>query len=297
VTADSNPSSPADRRNRAVGDLSLSFLLDQAATGIGDVKPRDALLVLAINQANIAPLTRQPDARARYGALELPAPDHERRPVSISAIASSLGLPFETVRRRVRVLAQLDVCVITGAGVIVPQAFLSSPGYLAALRDGHEHLLRFYRGLRADDLLDDLPASNYALTEGIPMRAAARLISDYVLRVAEQLMRLAGDLMDSLVLLGIVRGDADPEGRTSTVVKLAKRLQMPHETIRRHVAGLVERGQCVRAGRGLMVTEEMLARPAWTSLFRENAMNVQRLFSGLAERGVIDAWRAFGAAN
>lgn len=288
MTADSNP--PVDRRNRAIGELSLAFLLDQTATGIGEVKPRDALLVLAINQANIAPLTRRPDARARYGALELPAPDAERRPVSISAIASSLGLPFETVRRRVRFLQQAGVCVITEAGVIVPEAFLSSSGYLAALRDGHEHLLRFYRGLRSDDLLEDLPPSNYSPSDGIPMRAAARLISDYVLRVADQLMRLAGDLMNALVLLGVVRG-------ASSMASLAQRLQMPHETIRRHAAELVERGQCVRRGRSLLVTEEMLARPAWVSLFRENAMNVQRLFSGLAERGVIDAWRAFGAAN
>ncbi len=293
---DSVSSLPADHRERAIGDISLAFLLDQVTISIGDLKPRDALLVLAINQANIAPLTRQPEARRLYGVLEAAAPDDQRRPVSVSAIANSLGLPFETVRRRVRRLEALDVCVVTTAGVIVPEAFLSSPGYLAALRDGHEHLLRFYRGLRSEDLLEPLPASNYALSEGIPMRAAARLISDYVLRIAEELMRLAGDLVNALVLLGVARG-AEGSRRAASVASLSQRLQIPHETVRRHVAGLVHQGQCVRTSRGLVVTEEMLAGPGWAAFFRDNAVNVQRLFAGLAERGVIDAWRAFGAAN
>lgn len=293
---DSVSSPPAEHRERAIGDISLAFLLDQVTTSIGDLKPRDALLVLAINQANIAPLTRQPEARRLYGVLEAAAPDDQRRPVSINAVASSLGPPFETARRRVRRLDGLGVCVVTGAGVIVPEAFLSSPGYLAALRDGHDHLLRFYRGLRSEDLLEPLPASNYALSDGIPMRAAARLISDYVLRIAEQLMRLAGDLVNALVLLGVARG-AEGSRRAASVASLSQRLQIPHETVRRHVAGLVDQGQCVRTSRGLEVTEEMLAGPGWVAFFRDNAVNVQRLFAGLAERGVIDAWRAFGAAN
>ncbi len=71
---------------------------------------------MAINQANNAPLTRDPEARARYGGLDALAPDGERRPVSINAVAASLGLPFETVRRRIRRLAAEQVCVAVGRG-------------------------------------------------------------------------------------------------------------------------------------------------------------------------------------
>ncbi|MET0273034.1 MAG: hypothetical protein ABW360_08595, partial [Phenylobacterium sp.] len=102
MTDEGDPLSASEHRARAVGELSLAFLLDQVTTSIGDLRPRDALLVLAINQANIAPLTRQPDTRRRYGSLEAAAPDEARRPVSVNAVAGSLGLPFETVRRRVR---------------------------------------------------------------------------------------------------------------------------------------------------------------------------------------------------
>jgi hypothetical protein len=291
------PISPGDLRARAIGEVSLAFLLDQVTTSIGDLKPRDALLVLAINQANIAPLTRQPDARRLYGALEAPAPDDQRRPVSISAVASSLGLPFETVRRRVKHLEDLGICIVGPSGLIVPESFLGSPGYLAALSDGHAHLLAFYRRLRLEDLLDDLPGANYAVADGIPIRAAARLISDYVLRTAEQLMRLAGDLMGALVLLGLLGADAEDRRRGSTVSALSRRLKIPQETIRRHAVILIEQGQCVRTRGGLAVSAESLARPGWAAFFRDNAANVQRLFGALAERGVVDAWRLLGAVN
>jgi hypothetical protein len=293
----STPISSADLRARAIGEVSFAFLLDQVATGIGDIKPRDALLVLAINQANIAPLTRRPEARRLYGALEAPAPDHQRRPVSISAVASSLGLPFETVRRRVKHLEDLGVCIVGPNGVIVPESFLGSPGYMAAISAGHAHLLAFYRRLRLEDLLDDLPGANYAVADGVPMRAAARLISDYVLRTAEQLMRLAGDLMGALVVLGLLGADAEGRRRGSTVVTLSRRLQLPQETVRRHAVVLIEQGQCVRTHGGLAVSAESLERPGWLTFFRDNASNVQRLFAALAERGVVDAWRLAGAVN
>src|SRR5687768_16284064 len=90
------------RRDRVLADLSFNFRLDEMANVVGGREPIVALLVLAVNQANIAPLTLDPQARSRYGALEAPAPDAARRPVSISAVAASLGLPFETVRRRIR---------------------------------------------------------------------------------------------------------------------------------------------------------------------------------------------------
>ena len=131
----------------------------------------------------IAPLTRDPGARARYGQLKAPAPDAERRPVSVNAVAASLGLPFETVRRRVRRLCDEGVCTVGPEGVVVPASFLVSPPYIQSVMLGHERLRRFYFELRTAGFLDDLPGSAYGLEDAIPMRAAARLIADYILRV------------------------------------------------------------------------------------------------------------------
>jgi len=285
------------RRDRVLAGLSYAFLLDEMATGMGGLEPLDALLVLAINQANIAPLTRDPEARARYGALDAPAPDGERRPVSINAIAASLGLPFETARRRIRRLAAERVCAVSSEGVVVPASFLASPTYLQSVVLGHERLRRFYGELRAAGLVEALPPPAFD-TDSVPVRAAARLLADYLLRASEGLMREAGNVISVLALVALLaaaladQGRAGDAPRAITVRALALQLKLSAETARRHVAELTEEGLCVRTPAGLLIMEEALGRPGLRLLFAENAANVQRLLAGLAERGVIRAWEA-----
>lgn len=286
----------ANARERALGDLSLAFLLDIMAGGVGGLAPRDSLLVLAINQANIAPLTRDAAARSAYGSLEAPAPDEERRPVSISAVATSLNLPFETVRRRVKGMEAQGACVVSEAGIIVPEAFLTSVPYLQTVMACHARLRDFYRAAAAQDLVEPLPASHYGVDDGIPVRGAIRLLSDYILRTADHLLKRGGDIVAALVLLGIVvvdtelRPGAAPVRRATPVTVLAARLGIPAETVRRHAARLADEGQCVRNSQGYLITAEILAQRGWATFLRGNAVNVQRLFAGLAERGVIQAW-------
>jgi DNA-binding Lrp family transcriptional regulator len=291
---------PMTRRDRLLAGLAFAFLLDEMANGVGGLEPLDALLVLAINQANIAPLTRDPEARARYGGLNAPAPDGERRPVSINAVAASLGLPFETVRRRIRRLAAEQVCTVSSEGVVVPASFLASPSYLQSVMLGHERLRRFYEELRAAGLVDPLPLPAFG-TDSVPVRAAARLLADYVLRTSEGLMREASNVISVLVLVALLaaaladEGRADDTPRAMSVRAIALQLRLSPETARRHVTELIEDGLCVRTSSGLLLNEETLARPGLRLLLADNAGNVQRLLAGLAERGVIRAWEEASA--
>ena len=284
------------RRDRVLASLSFGFLLDEMANGIGGLEPLDALLVMAVNQANIAPLTRDADARARYGAMTAPAPDSERRPVSKNAVAASLGLPFETVRRRIRRMAASQVCRISPEGVVVPASFLASPGYVQSVMLGHERLRRFYMELEAAGLIEALPPAAFE-TDAVPVRAAARLLADYVLRASEGLMREAGNVISLMTLVALLAPALADEGRptdrsrTVSVRSIAVTLKLSAETVRRHVSELVEEGVCVRTATGVTITEEALAGPGMRRLLAENAGNVQRLLAGLAERGVIAAWK------
>ena len=291
-----------------IARMSLAFTLDQVAAGLAGLDPLDALLVLAINQANIVPLTRDPAARQAYGALEHPAPDEARRPASINAIANSLGVPFETARRRLRRLEAAGVCVITpGAGVVVPGAFLTSPAYLQSVMAAHGRLVALYAGLLAGELLDPLPKTTYDIGEGVPLRGASRLISDYILRTVDTLLRETGDAVSTLALLAILvvsiedlpgPPEAAPPGPAFTptsVAEVARRLGLPTETIRRHVVRLVDTGLCHRTREGVTVAHDFLARPAFQTLAADHAASVQRLFAGLAERGVVAAWEQMGA--
>jgi hypothetical protein len=290
---------------RELTHLSLNFVLDIAGYGLAGLKTLDALLMMAVNQANIAPLTRDPTARDRYGALDTPAPDAQRRPVSVRAVAASMRLPYETARRNIRRLEGLGVCLVTEAGVIVPEAFMRSDGYFQAALNGHERLLTFYLALRAAELLDPLPPSHYVEAEP-PIRGAVRLMSDYLLRTAEGVVARTGELASGVVLLPLIAAAASRDrppvaARGMTVAALSRRVQMPGETVRRHVAALAAAGLCQRVEGGVALADAEFATPTFASFLQENAIAVQRMFAGLSERGVVEAWerlagRSEGAA-
>lgn len=284
------------QQDRRLARYAFAFLLDEMANGVAGLEPLDGLLVLAINQANIVPLTRDPAARARYGHIHAPAPDTERRPVSINAIAASLGLPFETTRRRIKRLIATGVCAASPEGVIVPASFLVSPVYVQSVLLGHERLRRFYVELRDAGLLESLPPPAYA-DDDIPVRAAARLLADYVLRAAEGLMREAGNAVSALTLVALLAvalaAEDDEPGRPhrpTPVKAIADQLRLPAETVRRHAASFVEEGICIRTSAGLVLPPESLERQGLRLLFADDARHVGRLMAGLAERGVIRAW-------
>lgn len=285
---DGGPQDLADR-DRQVACLSFTFVLDMAAHGVAGLKPLEALLMMAINQANIAPLTRDPAARKRYGLLQSPAPDGERRPVSVRAVAASMRLPYETARRNIRNLEARGVCVSSAEGVLVPAAFMLTPDYLEAARLGHERIHALYRMLAARGLLEPLPAAHYQEDEP-PVRGAVRLISDYLLRAAEALVARIGDLPAALIVLALAAAAASGGSGPVLVSVLARRLRLPPETVRRKAAALVEAGHCAAGPRGVSLADPELASPMWRGLLRENAVAVQRLYAGLAERGVVAAW-------
>lgn len=293
-----------------ISRLSLSFTLDQVAAGLAGLSPLDALLVLAVNQANIAPLTRDPRARQAYGALENAAPDDARRPASVNAIANSLGIPFETARRRLKRLQAEGVCtIVPGAGVVIPEAFLTSPAYLQSVMAAHQRLLGFYGRMLDGDLLDPLPPTSYDIDEGVPLRGAARLIADYLLRAVDGLMRESGDAVTAITLLAILVAALEeipwpPEAervlsavpfRSTSIAQVSRRLGLPNETVRRHTTRLVKVGLCRKTSEGISVAQDILTRPRVQAIADDHAHAVQRLFAGLAERGVVAAWEQMGA--
>ena len=287
--------------DREIAHLSLNFVVELAAAGIAGLKPLDSVLVMAINQANIAPLTHDPAARSRYGALDAPAPDAERRPVSVRAVAASMRLPYETARRHVLRLAARGVCAISDEGAVVTEAFMRSEAYLEAARVGHERLFALHLDLRARGLLEPLPESNFPDEREPPIRGAVRLMSDYLLRTAEGVGARTGDLLSTLVLLPVLSaaaGAVEPDDAAGLrIAAIARRLHLPAETVRRHASGLVDAGLCAFGAAGLILADPSLTEPTWRNLLRDNAIAVQRLFAGLAERGVIDAWRRIAAGS
>jgi DNA-binding transcriptional ArsR family regulator len=107
-------------------------------------------------------------------------------------------------------------------------------------------------------------------------------------------MRESGNVISLLLLIALISAalDADGAPKPLSVSGLARRLGLPPETVRRHAGQLAEDELLEASRAGLSITPQMLQRPGLQLLFAENATNVQRLLTGLAERGVIAAWEA-----
>lgn len=292
----------------------MAFLLDLVEVGRLDREFLDGVLLLTIVQANIAPLTRDADLQLTYGDYDAPPPDELRRRVSVSAIAQSLRLPYETARRHVARLAAAGECEVTPQGVYVPAATLHSPRHRGTVIATYELLRDFYFRLRSLGALADLPAPDPAAVldpaSVAPVRAVVRISSDYVLRMIDLLAIHVGDLVRGLILLAILRantvhfpdetrgGDdggpasfvADEERRPVRVAELSARLGVPEETVRRHAARLVKDRLCVRGPDGLVLPAHVLARPQFVQLMADNHANVVRMFAALSRLGVIAEW-------
>ncbi|MDO9223866.1 MAG: hypothetical protein Q7U20_09180 [Caulobacter sp.] len=73
----------------------------------------------------------------------------DRRPVSVMAISSSIGVPYETTRRYVNLLVDEGLCVRMGRrGVVIPDDAFLRPGLMASYRETFTSFNRLVSALR-----------------------------------------------------------------------------------------------------------------------------------------------------
>lgn len=299
---------------RVAGRLANAFALDLVKLGGLGRDVVDGLLLAAISQANVSQITRSPELQRQYATLDQPPPDELRRPVSISAVANSLRMPFETARRRIAALIDLGVVRSMPRGVIIPTGPMSSPLYRET-SEAHYRLVRdLYFRLRGIGLLDDLPRPNGPPfdPEHPPVRLVIRLSSDYVLRLAEPLTVHVGDLVSGLIMMQVIQantedlpdsegGAADTDWAADAFVPdslrkpvrasgVSERLGIPQETVRRHLNRLVAADRCERIGDGFVVRSRILARQPIVQFMVDNQSHLHRLYAGLADFSVLSEW-------
>jgi len=284
---------------------SFLYVRDTIQISRGDGALIDALIFTAALDANMAPVERDPDLQVAYGGVEVSAPDELRRPVSMNAVAQSLRLPFETVRRRFLGLARDGLCVIGPQGVVVPNSAVTSPAYIAKQRARYDRAAGFYATLKAAGALPAV-AGPAAPPPAEPLvRAANRALSEYTLRACNDLMALMGDVLSSVVLLELVVQNIRPMGtaelagwprdperlsRPVRIAALAAPLRFSGETIRRHLKVLEAQGFCRRTAGGLVATAPPAVQSRLPRLVDANHANVLRLFARLDQLGVLAAW-------
>jgi hypothetical protein len=136
---------------RAALRLSSDYLLRNveivAETMDGDLML--GLIFAAILQANVRHINNDPSLARQHGPTHALVPDEVRRPISVNALAESLGIPYETTRRHVNRLITMGWCVKAGTrGVIIPVEVLNTPEALSAAAKQIGHMMHFLRQLK-----------------------------------------------------------------------------------------------------------------------------------------------------
>jgi hypothetical protein len=137
------------RHERAAVRLTGQFFLRQAAL-LTEVTGGDLLLGLVYVAITAANTDHMDDAvKARYSELEEAPPDELRRPISVLALSASLNLPYETTRRYVARLEELNLAIRIGRqGVIIPKRAHEATVAVENVRRSFADVHRFVAGLR-----------------------------------------------------------------------------------------------------------------------------------------------------
>ncbi|MFZ5670961.1 MAG: hypothetical protein ACOY4K_15845 [Pseudomonadota bacterium] len=284
---------------RLVFRCAMDFLLDEtsrlARRHDGDLVR--ATILLAIAQV----------ARCRRGAEA--GADGPPRAISVKALSQSLGVPYETTRRKVMELETLGLCRRAGAaGVTATPLALDG----AAGREDAEaawlNLRRSIAGLGALgfdlDQLDCGPAVLAAAPDDAAFRGRVEaLVGDFLLRLTETAATIYGSRFDALLAVGMLTLNARPLihdpalawryagaetpppdalRRPVTAVQLSERLGVAYEAVRRRANRFVRIGWAARVPGGYLF-----------SMARQQAPEV--LHSGLlASQRYLQLLRAVG---
>lgn len=276
-----------------LGRIALGFYLDLMDMGREGGDVLSPLLMTAVREANLGP----------------PGLEGEVRPVSVNALAASLGLPYETVRRRVHQLAKAGRCSLGEMGVTAPQAGRWTEEDHARAEALQARVRRLWRDVteRAGrvDVAEAAPEPPPAPPHPeAALRLCDRLVGQYYLRVAEVVVGELGDPFTGFVVLNLARANirhtpiADEAGRAelpgdrraARSLRLAEALGVPAETMRRHVRALEARGYIVAGPQGLVLSDQALRSSVAHRLVPAAATNAVRLLGQLRRAGVLDVW-------
>lgn len=281
---------------RIAGRLGMDFFLNilRIVCDGGDLL--DGLILLALAQANLGHLDRQPDLQARFAGYDDVLDPALLRPISVNALAASLSQPFETVRRRTLALRQQGACAMLDRGLVIPPEQWMSDRYRAMAFALVQQVERLRVGLRGLGLVP--PSTPSPSTR--PPRVVARLAAEYALRQLEAMSEHMADPTVGVLLIHIIRVTTDHLDDTYTELAetqdlvrddlrrpvspsvLAARTGIPGETVRRHVRALLTRGWIARTPKGgCYLTREMLRAPPWPQARSQNVANLSRMFARL----------------
>lgn len=121
----------------------------------GDIT--SALVFAAVLEANVGHLGGSPSSLAALDTAMRAPPNTMRRPVTGVALAATLGIPNETVRRKIKGLIDQGMLVRVDGGLIVPTELMAGERMTRIFRASYLNLRSLFSHLQriGIDLEDD----------------------------------------------------------------------------------------------------------------------------------------------
>jgi len=276
-----------------------------------------AIIFLAILETNGRHIIRQPEFGANLEDERVTPPGETPRPISRQAVAESLGIPRETVRRKVTDLIERGYLLKVSGGVITTRAVVGGEQFLAArhLVAGYIRQLvadlRQYAGMpipggpSSQDAAKEVGDLTGWLVEPGELRIANGLAIEFVGRYTREAAALFGnDYEGAITFLAIleingrqnirqpwfVRDFADVRvslpaemARAISRQAVAESLGSPRETVRRKIADLIKRGLLVEATGGVITTRGVIGGEAFLAAQQRIVGYLRRFLIGLRE--------------
>jgi len=234
------------------------------------------LIAYATLTAGVEHLERSPEKSRLYAALDRPPPDSERRFIPVQSLARSLGLPRETVRRRVVSAAMTGGLELGPEGVRAPLEAVMRPEQLSNLHATRDAALALLAqlGLPCLESADGHGPYVDRMAVEARVRQLMRIHQIFVMRTYEAASVMgAGDLKRGLVLAAMLwnvitetdrlaLADLGPvtaiAGRGVARAVIGADVFIHRETLRRVLTRLVAEGDLEARGREMALTPAFL---------------------------------------
>ena len=285
---------PSASELRLLVELAARYGRELLRIGRGARDFADTLIQAEVLHANAARLRGDLRLQQMYATFYAPPPDKLRRAAQAPTLARNLGLPLETVRRRVRRLAADGVFDLNRRGVLFSQRALRSAAHRVLLEEVYDLTRELYGRLQQAGLISPMalpaPRTGMPSPAAPPLRIVLRQAADSFIEVGRAFAGIAGGVPEGFILMDVVAEASGPR-RPRNAAEVAHDLGLSVESVRRRLAELNALGLCAEGDGGLM-PGRALAADALEALGADCHAALAGLFAALSEVGVLTLWDA-----